>query len=244
MTETTNNSAPFPEHMKVSGPPESLDSNKIYDQNKDPKIRDIIVFGPVLFNQKGGHPWTIGMKGYRWSTLENNGDMSAEVTPDIAHEFATKSIRSFRKFEPMHNPKKHAGLGTTSMDVDILVPTLLVVVSPVPCLTFNQIPITAKTDFENRKFGKIDGNCKSAQPKLWSFADGQSEWSTGEAHILTWYSEYDGGEKSSPTLETHNYNMILSSAAVDSKDTFYATDKPLPIIFDPGNNNGGAGRRP
>ena len=243
MTDTTNSSTPFPEHLKASATG-SLDANKIHDETKDPKIRDIVVFGPVLFNRIGGNPWTIGMKGYRWSTLENQGDMSTEIKPDVAHAFATESIRSLRKYDRMYSPGKLVGFTPTVMDVDILVPTLLVVVSPIPFLTFDQIPITAKTDFENRKFGKIDDNCKSAQPKLWSFADGQSEWATGEAHILTWYSKYDGGASNSPKLATHNYNMTFRSAAVDSEDNVYATEKLLPIVFDPGNNNGGAGRRP
>lgn len=233
----------------------SLDKTKILKKGRDPVIRDVVVFGPTLLKKfipaSRRLPWTIGMKGYRWSKLENRGQPKVLSTNE-ANDFAIKSIRLFRDFERIYDPGLALDDGNpTPMDVDILVPTLLVVVSPVPSLTFDDPPITAKVSFacDIPSFKPLDANCKS-MPRRWSFHDGKPVWGAGslngrKAHVLTWISEYDAGPSHGPlNLSVHNYNMVFESARVNSEDEAQTNPKLLPIIFDPGNNNGGVGNNP
>ncbi|MEM1036575.1 MAG: hypothetical protein AAGI14_07420 [Pseudomonadota bacterium] len=233
----------------------SLDKTKILKKGKDPVIRDVVVFGPTLLKKfiRAGRalPWTIGMKGYRWSKLENRGQPKV-LSVKEANDFALKSIRLFRDFERIYEPGLESTNGNqTPMDVDILVPTLLVVVSPAPSLTFDDPPITAKVSFADDKpsFKPLDANCKS-MPRRWAFHDNNPIWGASSlnerrAHVLTWISEYDAGPNHGPVkLSVHNYNMVFDGARVNSEDEAQTNPRRLPIIFDPGNNNGGVGNNP
>lgn len=232
----------------------SLDDTMIFKTGRDPQIRDIFVFGPTLLKRSifSGRrlPWTIGMKGYRWSKLKNCGE-SRVLSARETNAFAIESIRMFRDFERIYDPGESLIDDPTPMDVDILVPTLLVVVSPMPFLTFDDPPITAKVSFacDEPSFKPLDANC-SSMPRRWSFHDGKPIWGAEtpkkqKAHILTWISEYDdGANEAAPILSVHNYNMVFESARINSEDDVQTDAKLLPIIFDPGNNNGGVGNNP
>lgn len=251
MTSNDTTSQSFPPFLPAQSGEFDLDVMPIYTPGSDPHIEDVIVYGPVLLKDKDGRPWSIGMQGYRWSK-SNGGKGTGVPSADEATRFAQASIRSIRQ-KTYYSPEilESAELAETAMDVDVQVPTLLVVVSPSPSLEFDElVPISAKIKYSSGKFGVLDPNCmpnqKSRYPKLWSFTDrvnSPTEWKTPGNHILTWFNSYKEGE-SEKGLQEHNFHMVLKSVAFDTNGGMFHVGRPLPIIFDPGNNNGGAGGKP
>lgn len=105
------------------------------------------------------------------------------------------------------------------MDVDICKPTLLVVTTPFVGLEFDDEPVTAKPG------GRLDPNCN--RPRLWNLGYEKNR-------VFGWYSNYRHKAGDPIKREEHNYNMTLKIQG--------ANGGTLPIIIDPGNNNGGTGR--
>lgn len=249
MTETNSPKREFPDHLppKIAGDLGDRDI-KVYPTKDEPvTIKDIVVFGPILHFYEQGD-WTIGMRGFRWAT--ENGSNTSEISPDKAQEFVKNYVSEFRRLAA--NPPVNATDPTpheTSMDIDIYVPTLIVVVSPTPKLEFDtHAPISGKVYFDPTseiKFGEIDGNCKheNHKPNLWSFVQPQTPlWDTPGHHILTWFSGWENGKPKK--LKSHNYHMNFSSISFNHHGAPHKPGRSLPIIFDPGNNNGGGGGFP
>lgn len=105
------------------------------------------------------------------------------------------------------------------MDVDICKPTLLIVTTPIVGLEFDDEPVTAKPG------GRLDPNC--SRPRLWDLGKERRR-------VFGWYSSYRHVAGQPVQREEHNFNLTLKVPGADGGS--------LPIIIDPGNNNGGTGR--
>ncbi len=230
----------FPASMPANERAKDFEHDDIFEGITDLKIKDIVVIGPVLVNRNKSAPWQIGVKGYRWSTVRNH-QPSLDAKND-AKDFVMESVTDLRTIDRSIGPKEEeeekADALPTIMDIDIHHPTFIVVASPIPNLTFkaNARPISAKVFLETKKFGVLDEHCTRICPRLWSFA-GPQNWAKGN-HIMGWFSEYEKGMPASKG--EHNYHMVLKGVALNSNNEIHQTAE-LPIIFDPGNNNGGTG---
>lgn len=236
----------FPDVLPPAGKLERLNHGSAYpDKGKPVTIRDIVVFGPILMSGNKRY-WSMGMQGYRWSTVMNDPEAKNEIDADDADAFVKEYITKFRDEAAFSKGESAFDDRRTFMDIDVIAPTLIVVVSPTPNLVFDEeFPITSKLDYRpdaSDKFGSIDPKCIDHNPRLWSYTD--DNWKETGAHVLTWFSEYDDGivpPGQDGTLRSHNYHMKFTGNAYGTNGEMYVERGILPIIFDPGNNNGGAG---
>lgn len=148
--------------------------------------------------------------GVRSEAAQNADDLQAQI------EGLSSKLKA-----PTHSDDLQGIIGQgegvvkdTLFDIWIYVPTLILVTTAFKNLTFNDTPITPK----DRK----DKHCKT-RPCL-----------IHNRTTLAWFSEFNGGK--GPNKDTPRHNFVLEFF---QKHEGQSNLLPLPIIIDPGNQNGG-----